>query len=248
MLFRSHLLVLLLAKTSVAIASGGKFVQLKKQVYDQLPNETRAKHLYFLPTSGGALFTYNDGVWCSVYEEKLTQEEANMITQAIRTANEQTHTVDFSKPAYGKRIEFRGTQVSFSALGQEAPLADKEVWDLSRALREKLRAALVPLLPNYEIRIGGTTTIDITKKGIDKAYGIQQLAKYLKLSISNMLYVGDELGCNGNDEVVLNTGIPTRSVKNPSDTKHFVESLLADRKSTRLNSSHTDISRMPSSA
>ncbi len=221
-------LLSLLAHTYVAVASGGKFDQLCTQVADQLPSSEFYKKLYFLPTSGAELYEYSNNSWNSVYKETLTQQEALHITQAIHKANDKTSTVDFSQTAYGERIEFRGSQVSFSALGQEAPLEKKKEWDTDHAKREALRAVLVPLLPDYEVRIGGTTTIDITKKGIDKAYGVKKLSAHLMLSISHMLYVGDELRTGGNDEVVIATGIPTHEVTSPKDTEQFIVSLLGN--------------------
>lgn len=216
----------LLEHTYVAVASGGKFEQLRTQVADQLNSSALYERLYFLPTSGAELYEYRHSVWNTIYKEALSEQEAKHITQAIREANDQTPTVDFSHTAYGERIEFRGSQVSFSALGQEAPLEKKKEWDPSRTKREALRATLAPLLPEYEVRIGGTTTIDITKKGIDKAYGVIKLSKHLRLPINHMLYVGDELRPEGNDEVVIATGIPTHAVTSPKDTEQFIAALL----------------------
>ncbi len=224
----ANLLASLLARTCIAVASGGKREQLQKQVADRLPQTAKKEHLYLLPTSGAALYTYQKGEMKCVYEETLSAQERDTIIQALQRASRETAIIDFTQPSYGERIEFRGAQVSLSALGQEAPLEEKKKWDPDRARREKLRAALTPLLPAYEIRLGGTTTIDITKKGVDKAYGVTRLAHHLSLPLSRMLYVGDELGPHGNDEVVIHTGIPTRAVKNPQETKIFISSLLAD--------------------
>lgn len=223
----SRLIAVLLTKTRLAVASGGMFTQLKTQVAEQLPKETDVSRLYFLPTSGAALYTCNEDAWARVYEETLSPDEAHYIIRALHTANDAARVIDFSAPAYGEQIEFRGSQVSLSALGQQAPLEKKKEWDPCRHKREALAAALAPLLPAYEVRIGGTTTIDITKKGVDKAYGVRRLAEYLSIPISKMLYVGDELGSCGNDEVVLATGIPTYAVTDPDDTKKFIQSLLA---------------------
>ncbi|HQU07985.1 MAG TPA: HAD-IIB family hydrolase [Candidatus Paceibacterota bacterium] len=222
----AHTLAALLTKARVAVASGGKCDQLQTQVADRLPPHAPLERLYLLPTSGAALYVYENGVWKQVYEEALSQDEANTIERAMHQANEQVHVIDFSEPAYGERIEFRGAEVSLSVLGQKAPIEAKQKWDPGRTKREALRAALAPLLPNYEVRIGGTTTIDVTKKGIDKAYGVHRLAEYLSIPIAHMLYVGDELRPGGNDEVVIATGIPTHAVTDPDDTKQFIESLL----------------------
>jgi len=221
-----HTLSSLLKNTNVAITSGGKLEQLIKQVAEKIPDDNLLGKLFLLPTSGAALYVYENKDWKCIYEDSLSPEEVEDIGNAIRFANDKTHTVDFNQQSYGERIEFRGAQISFSALGQKAPLEEKIAWDPTRAKREAFLAMILPLLKAYTVRIGGTTTIDITKKGIDKAYGIKQLSKYLSIPINRMLYVGDELGPAGNDEVVIKTGIETRTVTNPDDTEHFIKSLL----------------------
>jgi hydroxymethylpyrimidine pyrophosphatase-like HAD family hydrolase len=77
------------------------------------------------------------------------------------------------------------------------------------------------------VKIGGTTTIDVTKHGINKAYGVRQLAAHLSLPLESMLYVGDELRPGGNDDVVKLSGIPTRAVTGPDETLAVIEELLA---------------------
>ena len=93
-----------------------------------------------------------------------------------------------AKKLWGEAIEDRGSQVTFSALGQQAPLAEKEKWDPDFAKRKKITAILEKLIPEFSIRMGGATSIDVTKPGIDKAYGIGKLRDTLHLSLKEMVY------------------------------------------------------------
>ncbi len=222
----AEMLTQLLADASVAIASGGKFGQLRLQVADRLPSHARLEKLYFLPTSGAALYYYRGAKWHTAYEKRLTDNDVSHIKQAISQALEDAPVVSPDTPHQGVQIEFRGTEVSFSALGQGASLEEKRLWDPTRKKREALRTALVPLLPNYEVNIGGMTTIDITRKGIDKAYGIERLSEFLSIPVTHMLYVGDELQNGGNDEAVLRTQVHTRAVTDPDDTYEVITKLL----------------------
>ena len=52
----------------------------------------------------------------------------------------------------GKVIEDRGSQVTFSALGQQAPLAEKEKWDPDFVKRKKIAAILKTLIPEFSGR------------------------------------------------------------------------------------------------
>ena len=74
--------------------------------------------------------------------------------------------------------------------------------------------------------MGGMTTVDITHKGINKAYGVRWLSEKLGIPAGEMLYVGDALFEGGNDIVVIPTGIQTRSVSGPPETLAVIEELL----------------------
>src|ERR1019366_8593992 len=127
---------------------------------------------------------------------------------------------------WGPILEDRGSQVTFSALGQDAPVDDKKAWDPTGEKKESLRAAVAPLLPDLEVRSGGSTSIDITRKGIDKAYGMRKLAELTSIPITRMLFVGDRLDEGGNDYPVKATGIRTHAVTAWEDTADFVAGFL----------------------
>lgn len=216
----------ILRHTKVAITSGAKLSLITHQIPDQLPEEVRG-NLYMLPASGSALYVYKEGTWTAVYEYLFTHEEVEEVRAAFIKAGTNTGLIDFSTPSIGERIEWRGSEVALTAPGQEAPIDVKAAWDPERTKRTKLREVLLPLLPNYEVRIAGRSTIDVTKKGIDKAYGVQQISKHLNIPISDMIYIGDALFPGGNDEVVKKSGIKTHQVKDPKETEQMMESLLA---------------------
>ncbi len=216
----------LLEETKVAVISGGALPQFKKQVVEQLPSNANLSNLYLLPTSGAALYEHRHDTWHKIYEEHLSQKEAHTIEVAMQDAIKQAGAIDEAHHAWGKRIEYRGAEVSLSALGQQAPLVLKKEWDPDHAKREKIRAYLAPRLRDFSVKIGGKTTIDVTKKGIDKAYGIRKLCEYLHIKESDVLYVGDELRRGGNDEVVYQTEVQTAAVGEPKDTETLIRSYI----------------------
>lgn len=214
--------------TNVAVISGGALPQFLIQIVEQLPSDARVENLYLLPTSGASLYRYQHFQWIEVYVETLSEKEARMIDVAIRDAAEKTGYIDFLEPSHGERIEFRGSQVTLSALGQHAPVREKEVWDPDHKKRRALQELISAQLPEFSVKIGGMTSIDITKQGIDKAYGVRKLSEVIAVPISDMLYVGDALFPDGNDEIVKETGIPTQQVSGPADTKEVIEKLLSE--------------------
>ncbi len=226
------LLCQLLTKKKVGIISGSAFNQFQKQVLDHLPcrndsEEEKNKLLsnfYVLPTIGAALYQYRNG-WKQVYERKLTPEERDSIFAAFDKAFAETGFA-VEKKIYGEMIEDRGTQVTFSALGSQAPIELKEKWDPERIKRRPLLDKLKELLPDFTVNFGGTTSIDIARKGIDKGFGMKQLASHLNSSIQRIVYVGDGLYPDGNDAAVIPLGIECFQVNSPEDTKKLIHTII----------------------
>jgi HAD superfamily hydrolase (TIGR01484 family) len=208
----------------VAVISGGAWEQFEKQLLTDLPRDSCLANLSLLPTCGTKFFQYN-GKWTELYSENLSAEQKKKIIdsldKAAREAGFQAGKV------WGKVIEDRGSQVTFSALGQQAPLAEKEKWDPDFAKRKKIAAILQTLIPEFSIRMGGSTSIDVTKPGIDKAYGIGKLRDTLHLSLKEMVYIGDALFPGGNDYPVEEAGVVSIPVKWPDDTNVVIKTILA---------------------
>ncbi|MBT9169315.1 MAG: D-beta-D-heptose 1-phosphate adenylyltransferase [Syntrophomonadaceae bacterium] len=222
----AQLLYRLLEIKKIAVISGGNYTQFQSQFLNYLKCQgDRLKNLLILPTSGGELHQYQKGKWRQVYKHILTSAEKKKIFNAFEKA---FRDISYQKPrkTYGRVIEDRQSQITFSALGQKAPLAEKKKWNKKQDIRKELQSALKKYLPQFEIRLGGLTSIDITKKGINKAYGVTQIMKLLKVKKRDLLYVGDALYKGGNDFVVKKTGIATLAVKNEAETKIFIRSLI----------------------
>ncbi len=89
-----------------------------------------------------------------------------------------------------------------------------------------LQAALIARLPGFSVRVNATSSIDITREGVTKAYGVEQFSDIIRTPISELLYVGDALFPGGNDEVVKESGVATQQVANPYETAQLIEKLL----------------------
>jgi phosphomannomutase len=214
----------LLDVAKVAIISGGAWPQFEKQVLTQIPDDARLAKLSLLPVCGTQFYRH-DGGWNRLYSEEFTPDEKNRIVAAVDKAFDASGF----RPAkhWGAAIEDRGGQITLSALGQDAPLSEKQKWDPDFSKREKIMALLKPLIPDVSIKTGGSTSIDITRPGIDKAHGIEKLRDLLKVSIADMLYVGDALFPGGNDSAVKVTGIRTIQVRDVEETKRVIEAIVA---------------------
>ena len=214
----------LLGVAKVAVISGGAWSQFEKQVLSKLPQDKSLAKLSILPTCGTEFFQYT-GTWKKLYSEDFKADEKEKIVSSLKKAIE---TAGFHvEKTWGEPIEDRGSQITYSALGQQAPLAEKEKWDPDFTKRKKIKAILDALIPEFSVRIGGATSIDITKPGIDKAYGIGKLRDILGISLKEMIYVGDALFVGGNDYPAEQAGVISIPVRGPKETKRVVEAIIA---------------------
>lgn len=208
----------LLARRMVAVIGGGWLPVFEMQLLERLTcPRALLGNLYLFPTSGSRFLRYDDG-WRDVYSVELAVEERRRIVEAFEEA---FRAIDYRHPerVFGTLIEDRKTQVTFSALGQQAPIELKDAWKGSAAdRRREIVAVMERLVPEFEIKIPGKTSIDVTKKGIDKGYGVEQMRDHLGVAIEDMVFFGDALYEGGNDEPVRRTGILAVPVEGPDDT------------------------------
>ena len=214
----------LLVVCQVAVISGGAWSQFQTQLVANLPAHAALDRLSLLPTSGTRFLKF-DGTWKELYAEDFSADEKNRIIAALN----QVFDASGFKPAqhWGDTIEDRGSQITLSALGQQAPLEVKEKWDPDFAKRKAMREKLVKLLPEFSIGMGGSSSLDITRPGIDKAYGIAKLHQELGIDIADMLFVGDALFEGGNDYPARRSGVVCIQVAGPSETVKVIETVIA---------------------
>jgi phosphomannomutase len=216
------LLNALLRIVKVSVISGGNWIQFEKQVLANLTHDKRLENLSLLPTCGTRFYQYEGG-WKLLYSEDFTDQEKQKILSSLKEATETSAL----KPehTWGAMIEDRGSQITFSGLGQEAPLAEKEKWDPDFSKRKTAKAVLDTLIPEFSVRMGGATSIDVTKQGIDKAYGIRKLRDVLGISIKEMMFIGDAIFPGGNDYPAEEAGVFSIEVQDPHETKRVIEAI-----------------------
>jgi HAD superfamily hydrolase (TIGR01484 family) len=218
----------LLAVTEVCVISGGQIVQFRTQVVERLGALTResAARLHLMPTCGTQYWRLGeDGLYC-VYAEDLTDEQKASAMAAVE--QEARRLGLWAAETWGPPLEDRGSQITYSALGQQAPLDAKRAWDPTGEKKNTLRAAVQALLPDLEVRSGGSTSVDITRRGIDKAYGMQRLRDVTGIPFDETLFVGDRLDPDGNDYPVKALGVPSRAVEGWEETVEVIDGVVAE--------------------
>lgn len=224
----SELLGQLLESFDVCIISGGNFNQFKTQVIDRLHVEShKLNRLHLMPTCGTRYYRYDEleKEWQMQYAEDLTEEQKQQIQDVLEASAKELGLWE-ENPA-GDIIEDRGSQITFSALGQKATPEDKYAWDPNGTKKASLRDLAAKSLPGLEVRAGGSTSIDVTREGIDKAYGMQKLIDAIDINKDDILFFGDKLQEGGNDYPVKAMGITSLDVGEWEDTAHRLESIIA---------------------
>ncbi|OGG60148.1 hypothetical protein A2765_01095 [Candidatus Kaiserbacteria bacterium RIFCSPHIGHO2_01_FULL_56_24] len=208
----------------VAVMSGAAFSRIERDILKRVPHQNDASNFYVLSDNAARCDVWKGAGWETAYSFPLSEDERAGITQAIEEAVEETDIFDGEEKLY--RIVDRETSVAFAALEDDAPKTKKSAWDPQMVKRPKLGNALQEKLPGYEVLIGGKTTIDIVRKGVSKAFGVEWLAKELKTDPKDMLFVGDAFYEGGNDAVVIPTGITTHMTSGPEETEKLIDEML----------------------
>ena len=219
------LLAKLTRSKRVGIIGGGKFSLFRWQLLAPMKREKpNLKNLFLFPTSGATFFRYSRG-WRRVYRLDLTGEEIKKIKGAFKRA---LPAAGFKSPKkmYGAMIENRGTQMTFSATGQSSPLAVKKKWNQGSDIRPRIMDELGKILPDFGIRAGGLTSIDITKKGVNKGSTTERFIRVIHAPKSSVLFIGDAIFPGGNDYAAFEAGFDCLKVKSPTDTKKIIKKVL----------------------
>jgi len=224
----------LLEHFHVCVISGGKLGQFHKQILDVMtatPEELEKLHL--MPTCGTRYYNYDVAAadWNQVYAEDFTPDQVAKITDALNKGFDDLGYRE--EKVYGDTVEDRGSQVTFSVLGQdivdelgEEGLRLKHEWDPDNKKKLELVDYIAQLIPEFEVRVGGITSVDVTKKGIDKAYGMRKLCEQLNITPEEILFLGDHLQEGGNDYPVKASGIDSIEVRDWHETAVAIQAIL----------------------
>lgn len=216
----AEVLNLLLTKAKVAIISGGDYPQFDQHVTPYIIKEKQ--NMFYLPTTGTKFYEFQDGNFVKKYSYDLSDLERRQLKKLF---SEISKNLGIEK-LFGEQIEDRGTQITFSALGQDAPSDLKKQWDPEQTKRKKIKDFLEKNTSGFYISINGGTSLNITKENMDKKFGMEKLRDILNLPFSEMIYFGDELDEHGNDYPIRSLDIDWIQVRDYLETENILRSIL----------------------
>jgi HAD superfamily hydrolase (TIGR01484 family) len=221
----------LLDKYEVCIISGTNWEVMGKNNIEALKKvdatPEQFSRLHIMPTTGTQYWHFVDGDWKREYAHFLTDEQVEKITEVLEAGSRKLGY--WCENPVGDIIENRGSQITMSALGQWATPEDKHAWDPDQKKRKAIVEEIAPKLQDLgvEIHIGGSTSVDITLPGIDKAYGMNQFMEQTGYKMEEILFIGDKLQEGGNDYPVRAMGMDWIEVTRWEDTAYVLKGILS---------------------
>ena len=192
--------------------SGTKSEDLQKMISSRV----KEKH-HLLATMGTNYSIIEKDTVNTIYNNSFSPEEKEEIITALQKLISNYEIISMTTPE--DQLQDRNSQITLSALGRNAPIETKKKYDPSGEKRKIWVDFLKQHLDEnkYDIKIGGTTSIDITRKGLDKEWGIKTFAEHHKIALSSIVFFGDKIFSGGNDFPATKI-VDCISVKSPQET------------------------------
>jgi len=194
-----------------AFISGTKVDDLQKMISSKVKEE---HHL--LATTGTNYVKVTPQGNDLIYQQSFSTEQKQEIMAALDKVI--THFDIRAMTTKEDQVQDRDSQITLSAIGRNAPIELKKQYDPDGEKRKVWIGYLQDLLGDrYDYKIGGTTSLDITQKGLDKEWGIKEFAKQNNILLKEILFFGDKIYPGGNDYPASKI-VDCIAVKNPEDT------------------------------
>ncbi len=216
----AELLTRALGRFEICIISGRDLDSFFSRVINRLPivDVELFRHLHCLPTQGMQYYRFKED-WEAVYAYYLSPIEVSKI---FRVVEDVARRLGFWREENREKgdmiLDNRASQITFAGVDTSLSSEEKRSWDPDQKKRKAMIKELNRLAPEFEYRIGGMTSIDITRPGMDKGFGMQILLNKLGIDKSEVLYFGDMTQPGGNDYPIVQMGIDTITVNEYTDT------------------------------
>ncbi len=161
-------------------------------VVERLPEASPEllSQFHLMPTCGTQYYRLTPAGIETVYAHSLTDDEKQRALSAVR---EEAERLGLWEPSPGRHPRRPRCRRSRSPPSASRPLSTRRWRGTPREKKNSLREAVAARIPDLEVRSGGSTSVDITHRGIDNAYGMGKLADTTGIPLDDMLFVGDRL-------------------------------------------------------
>jgi len=217
----------LLKKYYVAIITWWWVERFQKQIFDVITNDEKLLSRFIAcPTCWTKMYKFEKWKWIKLYSISFSKDEQNLILNTL------CEVIDSfilkPKKVWWNIIENWWSQITFSALGHEAPLKEKLERDPDFKKRKIIQAELRRRLPEFSVNCGWSTSIDITMKWIDKAFCVKKLTEIFHVNLNEILFIWDAVFPGWNDYPPFAIGVDSVKVDDVEHTKRVIRKLIQD--------------------
>ena len=163
-----------------------------------------------------------------LWNEKLSKQHQKEILEHIKKL---TKLLDHPLNEAYAPIENRGAQITFSPVGNTAPVELKKIYDPDGRKRNWLIEQVPFESKELVVKIGGSTSLDYIHKDRHKGVNVERLIQFQNWEKTDCVYFGDGLYPGGNDEAVIGV-IDTIKVRDHEHTYTLLKTFL--NKNTHL--------------
>ena len=201
--------------------------RFRKQIFDYITDDVELLSKFIpCPNCGTKMYRFENGEWNKLYSLDFSQDEKDLILSSME---EVMDLLDLRpEKVWWEIVEDRWSQITFSALGQQAPLEEKLVWDPDFKKRKAIQAELEKRIPNFSINSGWSTSIDITMKWVDKAFWVKKLVENFPVELDEILFIWDAVFPGGNDYPPFTIWVDSVKVDDVEHTKKVIRKLIED--------------------
>ena len=142
---------------------------------------------------------FTDGELKLVRDDSVPFENKDLIEERSTFFRQKYGFTEFR----GDNVEYHASGcITFPVLGTKASQEDKLSFDPDRKKRRKIYAEVCEVFPEYNVFVGGSSSFDMAPRPFNKYYALDLWCKENGFEHSEVIFVGDDYGCGGNDESV----------------------------------------------
>lgn len=191
------------------------------QLLEKIDWQTNQVPAYYLGNNGNTANTVtNEPLWENPPLHEQHKAEIHQHIEQLTALLEHELNHDWNP------IEDRGSQITFSPIGNTAPVEVKQAYDPDRKKRFSLLEQVPFASDDIMVRIGGSTSLDYIHKERHKGTNVARLIDEMGWRKEDAVYFGDGLYPGGNDELVIGV-IDTIAVDDHHDTYQKLQALLS---------------------
>lgn len=199
--------------------------RFQRQIFDHITTDENLLNKFIAcPNCGTKMLRYENGQRNKLYSLDFSEEEKKKILNSMNEVMDLLNLIP--EKTRWDIVEDRWSQITFSALWQNAPLEKKIVWDPDFKKRKVIKAELEKRIPDFSINAWWSTSIDITMKWVDKAFAIKKIMEYNPFKMEDILFIWDAIFQGWNDYppfIIWTDCIKTNWVEH---TKEIIRNLI----------------------